>query len=126
MNALLVMLGGGIGAMSRYIVGLLIMNKFKHPPIPIAMVFVNIVGSFGLGVFLGSYFQEADPTIYEAPLFLFAGLGFFGAFTTFSTFSVETMQLLRDRKIKKAFIYLFISITFSILVFIIGFTITTK
>ncbi len=121
MNTLLVMLGGGIGAMLRYVVGVFIMKRFQHPPIPIAMLTVNVIGSFGLGVFLGIFFHELDPIIYESPLFLLIGLGFFGAFTTFSTFSVETVQLLRDRKIKKAFIYVGSTIIISILFFYIGF-----
>ena len=124
MNTLLVMLGGGFGAMLRYVVGVFIMKRFQHPPIPIAMLIVNVIGSFGLGLFLGIFFHELDPIIYESPLFLLIGLGFFGAFTTFSTFSVETMQLLRDGKRKHALIYVLLSVSLSILFFSSAFFLT--
>lgn len=118
MNWLLVGLGGTLGAMTRYAVGLFLMKKFPDPPIPVAMLVVNIVGSLGLGLLLGSYFESSIST---TPLLLFLSVGFFGAFTTFSTFSVETMQMLRDKKVKKAILYVFLTMLFSIAFFIGGF-----
>lgn len=112
------MSGGALGAMCRYGIGLLLMNKYPHPPIPIAMLIVNVVGSLGLGLFLGHYFSSYEAfDLYNAPIFLLIGLGFFGAFTTFSTFSVETVLLLRNRQLKKAFLYVFLSIVLSIAFF---------
>lgn len=118
MNLLLVGLGGAVGAMLRYAVGIYMMKKFPQSPIPIAMLIVNIVGSLGLGLFLGLYFESG---ISATPLLLFVSVGFFGAFTTFSTFSVETMQLLRAKKLKKAFLYVFLTMFFSMLSFSCGF-----
>lgn len=123
MTWLLVSLGGSLGAMTRYAVGLLMMKKFPNPPIPIAMLVVNIVGSLGLGLFLGSYFESETSS---TPLLLFLGVGFFGAFTTFSTFSVETMQLLRARNIKKTLLYVLLTIIFSIVFFSGGFWLVMK
>lgn len=123
MTWLLVGLGGALGAMTRYAVGLLMMKKFPDPPIPIAMLVVNIVGSLGLGLFLGSYFKIDTSS---TPILLFVSVGFFGAFTTFSTFSVETMQLLRARQVKKALLYVFLTMLFSIAFFIGGFSLAVK
>lgn len=121
------MTGGAFGAMCRYGIGLLLMKKYPHPPIPIAMLFVNVVGSLGLGLFLGHYYSSEEAfELYEAPIFLLIGLGFFGAFTTFSTFSVETMLLLRERKLKKAFLYVFLSIFLSIAFFSGAFLLITS
>ncbi|WNF37914.1 fluoride efflux transporter CrcB [Bacillaceae bacterium IKA-2] len=118
MNWLLVGLGGAFGAMTRYAVGIFMMKKFPNPPIPIAMLLVNIVGSLSLGLILALYFEDGS---YSTPLLLFLSVGFFGAFTTFSTFSVETMQLLRARKVKKAILYVFLTMILSVGFFIGGF-----
>ncbi|UTW69796.1 fluoride efflux transporter CrcB [Anaerobacillus sp. HL2] len=115
MNLFLVMIGGALGAMLRYLFGLFVMIKFPHPSIPIAMLAVNILGSLGLGLFLGNFLSKhIYLNIYELPLYVLVAVGFFGAFTTFSTFSVESIQLIRDRNIKKAILYILISITGSI------------
>ncbi|MCT8138785.1 fluoride efflux transporter CrcB [Anaerobacillus sp. CMMVII] len=118
MNLVFVMAGGAIGAMTRYGVGLYIMRKVPQPPFPLAMLVVNVIGSLGLGIFIGTNYAELEVTVlYEAPLYLFVGLGFFGAFTTFSTFSVETMLLLRQGKVIVAFIYVLLSMALSIIFF---------
>ncbi|MBP1970472.1 CrcB protein [Virgibacillus natechei] len=98
MNILLLSMSGGLGAICRYLLGLAIMKKNPYPEIPIAMLTVNVIGSFGLGVF-------------------------FGAFTTFSTFSMEAVELLREKKYRKALIYISISLIGSVITFSIGYLI---
>lgn len=121
------MIGGALGAVLRYLFGLFVMKKFPHPPIPLAMLVVNIFGSLGLGMFLGNFLSSNTYiNIYEVPLYVLVAVGFFGAFTTFSTFSVECIQLLRDRKIKKAILYILISITGSICFFVFGFSVSVN
>lgn len=126
MNILLVMAGGAFGSMLRYGIGLFIMKRIPQPPIPFAMLLVNVIGSFGLGMFLGSYFSVTEAaTLYNTPFYLFIGLGFFGAFTTFSTFSVETVELLREREFKKACIYVLLTVFLSVLLFAFGISLST-
>ncbi|WP_026688915.1 fluoride efflux transporter CrcB [Alteribacter aurantiacus] len=119
-NLLLVSVGGGLGAVSRFLVGAKIQERYPSPPIPIAMLIVNLLGSFGLGVFFGALFKGIPIFEYENPWFLLIGIGYFGAFTTFSTFSVEAVTLLHDGKYRKALIYISLSIVGSILAFIFG------
>lgn len=126
MNILLVMTGGALGAMFRYGIGLYFMKRIPHPPVPVAMLVVNVIGSTGLGLFIGKYFANYENTaLYEAPIFLFVGLGFFGAFTTFSTFSIETMLLLREGKLQKAIIYMFLTMLLSISFFTLALLLAT-
>ncbi|MBU9712307.1 fluoride efflux transporter CrcB [Evansella tamaricis] len=122
MNVLLVGLGGAVGAVARYLLGVGIMKKFPHPPIPIAMLVVNVTGSFGLGIFFAIAYGVIPLASYDAPLFLLIGIGFFGAFTTFSTFSIETIQLINEKLIKKAILYFCLSIFGSIVTFLMGFS----
>ncbi|MBU8906667.1 fluoride efflux transporter CrcB [Desertibacillus haloalkaliphilus] len=124
MNILLLALGGSLGAVARYLLGLLFMKTFPKPPIPIAMLIVNLIGSLGLGLFFGLYFADIPLGAYDDSLYLFLGIGFFGAFTTFSTFSTEAMQLLRDKKTKGFVLYSMISIIGSIFVFAVAFMIS--
>ncbi|WP_100372184.1 fluoride efflux transporter CrcB [Bacillus sp. FJAT-45037] len=121
----LLMIGGSIGAITRYLVGIYIMKRFPKPPIPVAMLIVNLLGSFGLGSFMGGYFQEVPLGAYEDPLFLSVGIGFFGAFTTFSTFSVESVQLIQRKAWGKLVLYVGLSIGGSILSFLLGFWLFT-
>ncbi|WP_028781898.1 fluoride efflux transporter CrcB [Thalassobacillus devorans] len=120
MNVFIVATGGAFGAMARYLLGLVIMNRITDPPIPIAMLIVNILGSFGLGLFFGLFYGAIPGSAYQDPLFLSVGIGFFGAFTTFSTFSVELVQLVQKQYYGKACVYLSISVLGSIAAFLLG------
>jgi len=123
MNIFLIAIGGGSGAVCRYLLGLWFKQNTKKRTIPTAMLYVNVLGSFGLGIFFGLVYQEipfmADD-LYEQALFLFFGLGFFGAFTTFSTFSVEASTLLQKKKWRELSLYIGFSLVGSIVAFIIG------
>lgn len=121
MNLLLVGIGGATGAVARYLLGAAIMKRNPHPPIPVAMLIVNLMGAFGLGLFFAVIYGQIPLASYEAPLFLLIGIGFFGAFTTFSTFSVEAIQLVEKNLLKKAIVYVTLSIVGSIIFFIVGF-----
>ncbi|KPB03144.1 fluoride efflux transporter CrcB [Bacillus sp. CHD6a] len=114
----LLAVGGGAGASCRYLIGLALMKKFPTPRIPIAMLIVNILGSFGLGLLNGNLDSKV---LSNDALFVFLGFGFFGAFTTFSTFSVEAVQLVMGKKYSHALIYLSLSILGSIIGFLLGY-----
>jgi CrcB protein len=77
--AVAVGLGGVVGAVARYLVGLRVERA------PLHTVLVNCLGSFLLGVLV------AAPV--DGTALLVAGTGFCGAFTTFSTAAVETVEL---------------------------------
>ncbi len=92
---ILVAIGGFIGAIARFAIS----QQLKHHvrfTIPVATVFVNVIGSFLLGLLNGLHVSEY--------MLILAGTGFCGAFTTFSTFKLEAVQL-HLRKQKRAFIF---------------------
>ncbi|WP_408007613.1 fluoride efflux transporter CrcB [Pseudalkalibacillus sp. A8] len=104
MNLLLVMIGGFLGSISRYMLGewLYMENGF-----PIGTLSVNLIGCLFLGWFT-AFIIKRKKIWPEIPLLV--GTGFTGSFTTFSTFSVETIQLLEQQMIMTAITYILISV----------------
>ena len=110
-NGLLVGIGGFLGAMSRYGIGKWISSHTKSN-FPLGTLTVNLVGSFLLGLIIGSQLH--------ANMTLLFGTGFMGAFTTFSTFKVENLNLYRNKKRKHLFWYLGLSYGLGILLAFLG------
>lgn len=120
MSVFALAIGGFFGAISRYLIGLILGNASRKSPVPLAMLIVNVLGSFGLGYFTGKYFVRLENP-YENLLFLTVGIGFFGSFTTFSTFSNEAVLLMKQKMYLNVILYISISIIGSILLFAGGF-----
>jgi fluoride exporter len=87
----LILLGGGIGAVLRYLLSTL-MYQFAGPAFPVGTLAVNLLGSFAIGFLSG----VAERAIMPPDLRNFLQIGILGGFTTFSSFGLETIQLLRD------------------------------
>ncbi|WP_181186156.1 fluoride efflux transporter CrcB [Alkalicoccus urumqiensis] len=121
MMILLLALAGGAGALLRYVLGIVLSGWTKDAAIPAPMLIVNTAGSYGLGLFCGLYLQMVPVIQPEDPVYLIAGVGFFGAFTTFSTFSVETFQLLRQKSWMPALWYSTLTIIGAVLGFLLGY-----
>ena len=102
--------GGAIGAILRY----LITNyyKFYCPNFPIGTLFVNFVGSFIIGILVHSLEKQGTNIVFIKHFII---IGLLGSFTTFSAFSLETIQLINDKKIFLSLIYIFLSIFLCIL-----------
>lgn len=99
MNLLVVGLGGFVGSILRYLMGLLVMQVSKQGALPWGTVIVNVLGCLLIGL-LGRWFDNADQVPFQLRLFLMVGL--LGGFTTFSAFGYETLVLLRDRHLALA------------------------
>lgn len=82
--AVLVGIGGAIGAVLRYGVG----QAFAGEQVPYSTFTVNVLGTFVLGLVV---FGGASDSAVAA-----IGIGACGAFTTFSSFSVDTVRLWED------------------------------
>ncbi|MDQ3302422.1 MAG: fluoride efflux transporter CrcB [Actinomycetota bacterium] len=99
MNLLLVVLGGGIGAGGRYLLGgwlhLQLGNGF-----PWGTFAVNALGSLLIGLVFGL----AQTKAIAPGTTLFLAVGVLGGFTTFSAFSYETMRLLANGSIGASFL----------------------
>jgi len=88
--ALLVAVGGAVGAPLRYVTELVV-SSLHDSLFPWGTWVVNIVGSLVLGVVAG--FVTAGAPSWLAT---FVGTGICGALTTFSSFGYETVRLAEE------------------------------
>jgi len=85
---------GGIGALSRY--GLtLLLQRLLGLGIPTETLLVNVLGCFGAGLAWAAL-EQLDAL--NTDLRVVVLVGFFGAFTTFSTYALESFILLREQQ----------------------------
>lgn len=105
MTVLLVLLGGAIGAPTRYLTDLLVQSRHDST-VPWGTFTVNVVGSLVLGLVAGAAARAGLPS-WAVTL---AGTGFCGALTTFSTFSYETVRLVDGGRGRTALLYVAVSV----------------
>lgn len=93
-NYIIVFFGAGFGGILRYW-GSSFVYKFLPSNFPYGTLFVNVLGSFLIGMFM--YYLN-DNELISPEMRIFLTTGFCGALTTFSTFSYETINLFRDKE----------------------------
>jgi CrcB protein len=93
-RALLVGIGGFLGANARYWIGAWAGSRYGTGALPWATLAVNVSGAFLLGFLLALIAGRVSPAS-EITLRLLLASGFLGAYTTFSTFEHETLDLFR-------------------------------
>ncbi len=85
-----VFIGGGIGSLARFFVGLGI-RKLPETVFPFGTLAANILSCLIMGLALGFWNEK----IGESTLRYFVLIGICGGFSTFSTFSYESLELMR-------------------------------
>jgi CrcB protein len=97
-SLLLVLLGGGLGSAARYLVALMLANRFGAV-LPWGTLAVNVLGSFLIGL-LATQADEFGSISPQVRLFLVVGV--LGGFTTFSSFSLESLRLIEQNDVTLA------------------------
>lgn len=94
LTALLVALGGGVGAAARFVVDGVVRHRRPGRPdrLPVATSVVNVTGSLLAGLVVGLQLHAGVGPRWAAV----AAVGFCGGYTTFSTVMVEALRLHRD------------------------------
>jgi CrcB protein len=87
----LVVVGGGIGALSRYGASLLAV-RFLGSRFPWGTLAVNLVGCFFIGIAFA--LSERGSGLMTPSMRLFFVTGYLGGLTTFSTYALETTNAL--------------------------------
>ncbi len=103
-----VALGGAVGASLRYLAGRGAFH-LMGPGFPWGTIFVNIFGSFLMGVLVVLMAEKGGTRM--AP---FLTVGMLGGFTTFSSFSLDFMTIFERGQSGLAFVYAAASVILSL------------
>ena len=109
---LLVFIGGGLGATSRFLVTTALAGKLGN--FPLGTLAANFFGSLLMGLVVGILAGR-----YES-VRLFVAVGFLGGFTTFSSFSAETLALIQSGQIFSAAANVIVSVVAGLLACAVG------
>lgn len=110
---------GGAGAVLRYLVDFGIARGVR-PTGPLGIALVNISASLLAGLVVGLAAGATAPLIDDSTRFTLI-TGFLGGYSTLSTVSVDTVQLIRERRIGWALMNTLGMLALSILATLIGF-----
>jgi CrcB protein len=117
----LVFIGGGVGAVGRYAVGLGA-ARAGLTSWPAATFSVNVVGGLLMGLLAGMLAQRDASEHWRLAL----GVGVLGGFTTFSAFSLETALMIERREILGAGAYALASVVLSVAAVFLGLMLTRR
>ncbi|MBI4706496.1 MAG: fluoride efflux transporter CrcB [Candidatus Omnitrophica bacterium] len=115
----LVAAGGAIGTGCRYLLSGLD-YKLSGGIFPVSTIFINLLGSFVIGILWGLFERSA----ISPNMRMFVFIGVLGGFTTFSTFCLENFNLIRDGELRIALWNILFSNLFGLLFVFIGFAIS--
>ena len=121
---LLVAIGGALGSMARYGVGLAAGRLFPGSAWPWATLTVNVVGGLAMGLLIGWLGLRAGAGQEAARLF--AAVGLLGGFTTFSAFSLETVLMIERRDYGLAAAYVVVSVGVAIAALMVGLVVARR
>lgn len=115
MKLVLVFIGGGVGSVLRYSMGLLVGKLTPtdtEPPhwlsmYPASTLMVNVIGCLLIGIAWGVLGdpKESDGLMQTALI-----VGLLGGFTTFSSFGWETISLMNNGRVGSAMAYVLVSV----------------
>ena len=115
LNCMIVGLGGFLGSVCRYLIGLIPVRE--ETAFPVKTFAINAAGAFLIGVIAGLTAKNGSAT----PRFvLFLKAGICGGFTTFSSFALETGTLIKAGNYPAALAYALLSLALGILTVFAG------
>lgn len=105
LNIIAVGAGGFLGAVFRYLIGLIpVSEAFVFP---IKTFCINMIGCIAIGIIAAVMYKNFT---VSPQMMLFMKVGLCGGFTTFSTFALETSNLIKGGHAAAAFLYVFLSV----------------
>jgi CrcB protein len=118
-----VALGGALGSVARYWMGVRI-SLLAGLTFPWATILINVLGSLVIG-FLATFTGPAGrvPAPIDARVFLIVGIC--GGFTTFSAFSLQTLNLARDGRLLLAGANIVLSVSLCLVAVALGHWVAT-
>lgn len=119
MNFIFIGIGGALGALFRYLVGISMGSLFPTN-FPIGTLVANLIGCFIIGIAFQIFYHE----IIHIKLNPFIITGFLGAFTTFSSYAYTTLVLFENGNSGFAILNFLLNNIFGILFAFLGSKIT--
>ena len=110
--------GGALGTILRFFSSSFF-NLF-FPNLPIGTFFVNVLGSFIIGLLINALEMRSSSEIF---IKYFLIIGVLGSYTTFSSFSYEVIELYNNKKLLLSIIYILASVFSCIVAAYIGYNI---
>ncbi len=114
-NCLFVGMGGFIGSVCRYLLGLLPIETSQG--FPVKTLITNVIGACVIGIVAAA---AAKNTALNPRLVLFLKAGICGGFTTFSTFAYETGAMMEKGQTGLALLYVILSAILGVLAVFCG------
>lgn len=108
-NAFLIFLGGGAGALLRYLI--LISSNITNV---LNILMINLIGCF----LMGAAFAYLSA---KSPIYTLISIGFLGSFTTMSAFTQTSLEMILDSKYFNAFFYGILMLSMCVIANIIGY-----
>jgi CrcB protein len=115
-------MGGAVGAALRYLLGIGVVRLVGQgcaSGFPVAIITVNVIGSFLMGAFVVLAAQRG--MTHLSPLVM---TGLLGGFTTFSAFSLETVNLMERGAYGAATFYVAVSVIGAVGALMLGMAVT--
>lgn len=109
LNIVLVAIGGAIGSVARYLVGVWGV-KLAGPNFPWGTITVNVVGAFLIGLMVEMVARRFDASS-EVRVFIVTGI--IGGFTTWSSFTLDAVVLFERGDLGLAAVYMLASLVVS-------------
>lgn len=122
-NAMLVGVGGFVGAILRYGLGGLIHRRGAFGMFPVGTLSVNLIGCLLIGLLAG--LAESRHAL-GPDVRTFALIGLLGGFTTFSTFGYETFAMARDHEFIRAATNVGIHVVFGLVLVWVGYAVASR
>ncbi len=96
---LLVAFGGALGSVGRFWAGG-VAASWLGAEFPWGTMLINVLGSFVIGAFAAA--GQRDARLGSPEMRALVTVGLCGGFTTFSAFSLQTFDLVRERRVAAA------------------------
>jgi CrcB protein len=109
-SILAVAVGGSLGSVARYLVGIG-SGKWFGTDFPWGTLIINVTGSFLIGLFVSLFALKWD---LPPAVRVFLTVGICGGYTTFSTFSLDTFYLIERGETLAAGAYMIGSVILSV------------
>lgn len=113
----LLAIGGALGTLGRFFVGVLATSISRH--LPWGTILINITGSFAIG-FFGTLTLASGRYPVSEEWRLFFMVGVCGGYTTFSAFSLQTLELARNGALVRAGLNIVLSVVLCIVAVAVG------